>query len=91
MEHSLMTRKPLGLASISATSWIHCCLCVWFTWQVDVQEGLYVELIFLSFHVYENPVLECERDMVIITDYDLQGQPSVIGRYVYIRACLTRA
>ena len=54
-----------------------------FMWHIMVQRGLYVELTFIHFDVYENPVLECNGDVIIITDFNLQNISSVIARYVH--------
>ena len=55
-----------------------------YTWQIQIQKGLYVNLVFTHFDVYESPIIECDHDVVIITDFDLQHIPNILGRFGYI-------
>ena len=50
-----------------------------YSWHITVQQGLYVQLTFVQFDVYENPVKNCENDVVTIIDFDLQDQATEIG------------
>jgi hypothetical protein len=64
------------------------CRCAW---SITVNSGFYIELQFTEFDVYENPVNSCHDDQVIITDFDLQGSPIVIGKSVALPAFVFHA
>lgn len=51
-----------------------------YTWHITVHQGFYVEFTFHMFDVFESPMEECERDVVIITDFSLKSTASIIGR-----------
>ena len=51
------------------------------SWNIVTSAGTYIALTFLSFDVYEDPLLPCSHDMVPVFDVNLIGKRSVIGIY----------
>ena len=51
-----------------------------YTWHITVQRGLYVELTFPQFDVYESPIQECKGDIVTVVDFTLQNEAIEIGK-----------
>ncbi len=46
------------------------------SWTIEVESQHYIKLQFLAFDLYEHPLLECERDVIAVIDFNLLGQPS---------------
>ncbi len=54
--------------------------CASVSWTILAEPRRYIELTFLDFDIYENPVRSCERDYIEVIDYNLLGEASPASR-----------